>query len=129
MVRPTAELSALRSQTAAFIGADWSSIILHTRVRGTGDDEGMLLDGPDRPAQRMRLIPQGPGSPDSAPSDGTQQSTGIYSYVLLGNWNSQIEQYDWWLHPTTGQKLEVRDVLPYNGYEVKGLVDIYDRSK
>ena len=126
-MRPPAELAVQRRITSQFIEADWSTITLHTRQPGTGDNVGMLLDGPDRPAQRMRLIPQGPGSPDSAPSDGTEQSTAIFLYVLLGNWDAQIQQYDWWVDPDTNQKLEVRDVLPFNGYERKGLVDIFGR--
>jgi hypothetical protein len=116
--------------THEFILADYIDIILHTRVKpDSGPHKGMLIDGPDRPVQRFRLIPQNISPQSGARYDATQQGTATFSQVLLGDWDCQMEIYDWWQHPETGQLFEITTPLWDNGYEKKGMVLLYDRAK
>lgn len=123
------ELAAQRRVTRAFIQADVVRLVLHTRVPGQGSNKGITVDGPDRLPQYMRLIPQNISPNSGARYDNTVSSTASYLFVLMGEWDAEMDLYDWWEDPTTGQLLQIDTMLPDNGYERKGCVNIYERRK
>lgn len=128
-MKPPGELAVHRRLTNHFISTDYTDIILHTRVEGTGDNKGVLVAGPDRPSQRFRLIPQNISPQSGARWDATELGTNTFLFVLMGNWDAVIELYDWWESPNNGQRYQVDTVLPFNGYEQKGCINLYRRSK
>ena len=124
------ELRVQKQITKEFIDADVITLVLHTQAKQfTGNNQGMLIAGPDRPAQQFRLIPQQPSPTSGARANVEEASTGSYQFVLLGEADCDMELYDWWLDLTTGQRLEITTMMPDNGYERKGLVTIYNRAK
>jgi len=128
-VKPPAELAAQRMLTDQFIAADYVDLILHTRVKAdTGPNKGSLVDGADRASQRFRLIPQNISPNSGARYDATVQSTAAFMFVLMGKWDAVMELYDWWENEH-GQVLQIDTMMPDNGYERKGMVNIYKRAK
>lgn len=128
-MKSATELRIQRAATKAFIDADAVTLVLHTREKIlTGANQGMLIDGPDRPPQVFRLIPQQPSPFSGSRLNVEEQSTQSFQYVLLGETDSEMELYDWWFLDT-GQQVEITTMMPDNGYERKGLVTVYNRAK
>lgn len=128
-MKSATELRIQKQTTKAFIEADAITLTLHTRTKVvTGTNQGMLIDGPDRPPQVLRLIPQQPSPYSGARLNVEEQSTQSFQYVLLGEADAEMDLYDWWLLPT-GQHAEITTMMPENGYERKGLVTVYNRAK
>lgn len=133
-MKSPAELAVQRNLTKVFLEADAMTLVLHTRTKVTsGVDKGMIIDGPDRPPQVFRLIlqPGGMGTPayqGNGRLDITEASTSIFMAVLLGYYNCAMELYDWWVMPD-GQFVQITRILTNNGYERKGLVASYNRTK
>lgn len=128
-IKPPGELKIQRIITHEFILADYVDIILHTRDKPTtGPNRGVLVDGPDRRSQRFRLIPQAISPQAGARFDATEQGTNEFDQVLMGEWDSEMELYDWWKNEY-GQLYEITKVLSENGYERKGLLSLFNRSK
>jgi hypothetical protein len=120
-----AELDLHRVNTQEFIAANYTELVLTPRTRvktGTGTT---YTDGPPRAPQRMRLIDQTrtfgvePGT--VLAGDGRQRRVG---YQLLGTYDAVIGLYDYWVD-AEGIRLEVADLLPFNGYERRAQVVRY----
>lgn len=118
------ELEAQKRVTAAFIAANPVSLALvpTTQVR-TGSGGTRRQSEPSRPIQVLRLIQQNtqtgnvPGPLRSG--DGTSRKS---TFQLLGRWDASMAVGDTWIDPA-GQRLEVVEMLPFNGYEVRGRVE------
>lgn len=112
------ELTYLRLNTKAFIDADYKDIILN-RVTKTDNGAGGYTEEetPVEP-QRMRLIPQqGNMSPLRETLDGEAVQP---DYVLLGEWNSDIQRWD--TFTDSGRRYQVLFVHEKSSYERKGEV-------
>jgi hypothetical protein len=77
-----------------------------------------LVDLPERPVQRMRLISMSASQKPKITEDGIEREIDL---TLLGSWDCQLDIGDHW---TDGEGLsyEVIEMVPYNGYEVRALV-------
>lgn len=120
------ELAANRRVTHAYIIAKPMLVVLMTDVRTKTPAGGIKRgDGFARVAQVMRLIEQAsaygnqPGLLRAA--DGAQRRV---TFQLLGEWDAEMEVGDHW-SDSLGVRLEVAELLPYNGYERRGRVVSY----
>jgi hypothetical protein len=120
------ELRAKRRGTTAFIAANPSVLILIPTIRTTSASGGKLVsDGLGRDERVFRVIEQAsaygnsPGLLQSA--DGRQRRV---TYQLLGEWDAEIAVGDHWTN-AEGVRMEVVELLPYNGYERRGRVVQY----
>lgn len=122
----TAELALNRLNTKAFIDARPSTLALIPVINTTTETGGRrTVDAPPRVAQVMRLIEQVSAygnSPGLLPSQDGQERR--VTYQLLGEWDCLIEVGDHWLD-AAGIRYEVRELLPFNGYERRGRVVQY----
>jgi hypothetical protein len=125
------ELRMQRLNTMAFIEASPVDLALipQTEAR-TPSGAVTLVDGAARTVQRFRLIPMAhterPVQSTSGAGFGSGGVQRKYDLTLLGNWDSVIQENDYW-YDVNGQKYVVDAVIPYNGYERKGLVMSYGR--
>ena len=125
------ELRMQRKNTLAFIEASPVDIALTPQAeQRTPSGAVALVDGSLRPVQRFRLIPMSHTErPVNATSGAAGTAGGVqrkYDMTLLGTWDSEIQENDYW-YDGNGQKYVVDAVIPYNGYERKGLVMSYGR--
>jgi len=125
------ELRMQRRNTLAFIEASPVAIALTPQTeQRTASGAVSMVDGSQRPVQRFRLIPMShterPQSSTSGAGIGSGGSQRKYDLTLLGNWDALIAPNDYWVD-ANGQKYIVDAVIPYNGYEVKGLIMSYGR--
>lgn len=127
-MKTATELRVQRIVTRGFIDADKVLLTLHTMIEGTGNNRGILIDGPDRPPQVFRLIPQTISYVSGGQQGVNDQSTQTFLYVLMGHWDCDMALYDWWEDESTGQMLQVTTMMPDNGYQRKGLIAQYKRA-
>lgn len=125
------ELRMQRKNTLAFIEASPVDIALTPQAeQRTPSGAVSLVDGSLRPVQRFRLIPMSHTErPHNATSGAAGTAGGVqrkYDMTLLGTWDSEMQENDYW-YDDNGQKYVVDAVIPYNGYERKGLVMSYGR--
>lgn len=125
------ELRMQRRNTEAFIEASPVDIALTPQAESkTPSGAVALVDGVARPVQRFRLIPMAhterPVQSTSGAGFGSGGVQRKYDLTLLGTWDSVIQENDYW-YDGNGQKYVVDAVIPYNGYERKGLVMSYGR--
>lgn len=125
----TAELLLQREITDWFIASDPVSIILVPRADSPGPGGSVVPeDGLPRGEQVFKLIGMSstnrpfPSGVDS-PASGVNRR---YEYTLLGSWDAIVEENDYWVDEN-GQKYVVQSLQPYNGYEVRALVDGHGR--
>jgi hypothetical protein len=112
-----------RFNTAQFIAKRPSVIELIPTVKTRTPSGGTALsDGAPRAAQILRLIeltsPSGNSPGRLRTQDGQQLKV---TYQLLGQWDAVIEVGDHW-EDASGAEYEVKDLLPYNGYEQRAEV-------
>lgn len=119
------ELALNKRNTRAFISARPSALALIPQLRVKTASGGFKYeDLPARASQTLRLIEQAsaygnsPGLLQS--SDGKQRRV---QFQLLGDWSAVIGVYDYWV--SGGMRFEVAELLPFNGYEVRGQVIQY----
>lgn len=119
------ELAVNRRNTARFIASRPYVVELTPVVKSRTSSGGTkLLDGSPRAAQRFKLIEQAsaygnnPGLLQA--QDGKQLKV---TYQLLGLWDCAMEVGDHWT--VGGTRYEVAELLPRNGYEVRGQVIQY----
>lgn len=122
------ELAAQRRITKAFIAAHPVQVVLIPRVptkTGTGTK---LVDQAARPAQTVRLIDQsaaGGTTPGVVTTlDGQQRKV---EFQMLGTFDASFGLYDYWLD-SNGVRLEVAELLPANGYELRAQVVRYGQG-
>ena len=117
------EQTVLRRTTDHFIQTDPYTVELIPRVfQETVDGGREWVDGPKRPAQTFKLI-EGVSTGDMARGEGGVRER-TAQFTLLGQWDAIVKPYDHW-EDENGQRLEVKFMMPYNGYEVRALVDSY----
>jgi hypothetical protein len=119
------EIAMKRRNTKAFIDANPSTLVLIPRVKVNGPTGVRLVDQTPRLAQTLRLIDQSaPGGPTPgtvAGADGKQRKV---EFQMIGNWDAVFSVLDYWLD-VDGSRLEVAEMLPYNGYERRAQVVRY----
>lgn len=121
----TIELAAQRRITRAFIAAHPVSVTLIPRSVVKTATGTKLVDQPAREPQTVRLIDQSaaggttPGVVTSA--DGQQRKV---EFQMLGAFDAEFGLHDYWLD-SAGVRLEVAELLPYNGYECRAQVVRY----
>lgn len=84
-----------------------------------------------RQPQTFRLIPMSHTErPRQSSSAAASADAGVqrrYDYTLLGEWNAEMRENDFWITPEN-QKLVIEAMVSDNGYERKGLVISYGRN-
>lgn len=119
-----AELTIHKRMTKAFIEANYIELALIPRERLNSGSGSRLVDGTQRPVQRLRLIDQtrtfGPEPGTVLAADGKQRKA---EFQLLGEHDATIGLYDYWIQD--GIKYEVANVAPFNGYERRAQVVRY----
>jgi hypothetical protein len=120
------ELAVNRKNTKAFIDARPSTLaLIPTTVVRTEAGGKRASDGPPRVAQVLRVIEQASAygnSPGLLPTQDGQQRR--VTYQLLGEFDAVMAVGDHWLD-ADGIRYEVRELLPYNGYERRARVVQY----
>jgi hypothetical protein len=112
------ELTYLRLNTKAFIDADYKDIVLNRVTREDNGAGGFTETENPVAAQRLRLIPQqGNMSPLRETLDGEAVQP---DYVLLGEWNSDIQRWD--TFADGNRRYQVLFVHEKSTYERKGEV-------
>lgn len=120
LVGPTTEEMTLqRDLTQWFIDADPSDVILipQSRVR-TSSGGSQYVDQAARAVQKMRMIRMSHTQKPVITEDGKERQI---DFTLLGTWDSVMAVNDYW-RDAEGLKYEIVELVPYNGYERKGLV-------
>lgn len=80
-----------------------------------------------RPMQTFRLIPMSAATPPSPSTTDEAGQQRRYDYVLLGEWNSDMEENDIW-EDDLGQQWVISAMISYNGYEKRGLIVGFGRE-
>lgn len=113
------EMQVKRETTTWFIAAYPIDLVL-TPVSSVKTNSGGVSkrDLPQRPIQRMRLISMSASQKPKITDDGVEREIDL---TLLGEWDCQMDIGDWWIDGE-GLKYEVVEMVPFNGYEVRGLV-------
>lgn len=123
----TEELRVNRLNTSAFIAADPLSLTLQVRgsVRTPSGAYSRERQS-ERPPQVFKLIMQSPagGSIEQRTEDGTERQV---DFILLGEWDAEIEVGDYW-DDEAGQRWEVVALVPRNGYETRAVVEAHGRD-
>lgn len=122
----TVEQAVQRRNTAAFIAARPIDLVLLPAVRTKTANGGVIFtDGLPRLSQTLRLVEQTSNANNIpgllASIDGKQRKI---TYLLLGNWDAVFAVGDHW-NDSEGVRLEIGDMLPYNGYERRARVVRY----
>lgn len=116
-----AELTAQRANTAAFIAANPTVLILIPRTRQKDGSGSRFVNGEPRAPQSLRLIDQStsrnviPGLVQT--SDGRER---LVDFMLLGPYNADIRRWDYWTDASG--TWEVAEIYPDNQYEVRAAV-------
>lgn len=112
------DLPVLRRQTDFFINENPLTIslipVIATRSQGVWTTE----DGAPRPPQTFKLIAEQQPRP-IVTQDGKEE---LVQFTLLGRYDAAMAVGDHWTD-TDGKRYEIRAFAPYNGYEIRGLVD------
>lgn len=122
----TEELRVNRVNTTAFIAAEPLTISLQTRGRErTPSGAYAAPAASERPPQTFKLIMQSPagGSIEQRTEDGTERQV---DYILLGEWDAEVEVGDYW-DDEFGQRWEVVAMVPRNGYETRAVVEAHGK--
>jgi hypothetical protein len=116
-----AELKLQRRNTAAFIDANPTTLVLIPRTRQRDGVGARFVDGNPRPPQVLRLIDQ---STELSPRPGVVQTSDgrerLIDFMLLGRHDATIGLWDYWTD--LNGTWEVAQVFPPNGYEVRAAV-------
>jgi hypothetical protein len=113
------ELAVNRDLTEWFIAANpiWLRVT-PVKKQKTGAGGTALVNLPERPPQRMRLISMNASQKPKITDDGIEREIDL---TLLGPWDCQLDVGDWWVDGE-GLRYEIVEMVPFNGYEVRALV-------
>lgn len=120
------ELEWKQRGTVQFIAANPVTLVLIPSVETKTPAGGKVsTDGPARLPQVLRLIDQSTPA-GSVPGllraqDGAQRQA---SHMLLGAHDSLMAVGDHWTG-ADGKRYQVKELLPFNGYEQRGMVVCY----
>lgn len=123
--RSAIELEVNRRNTDAFIDANLSLVTLVRTIK-TVTGTGVKKTPVNRPTQRARLIDQ-TRTFDAAPGrlTGADSTSRQLQYQLVLAWDAEVAKDDYWLDAETGERWDVKDLLPNNGYERRAEVCRY----
>lgn len=129
----TAEIRAQRKNTHAFILADPSTISLTPSAETKLPSGGVgIANGAPRPIQTFRLIPTSHTERPRRSVTGTAGTSSgqqrRHEFTLLGEWDAMMEPGDWW-EDERGEKWLIDEMVPHNGYETRGLVTAYGKTR
>lgn len=124
-----AALKVLRKQTKWFIDDDPFEITLTPRSQSTRVAGGGFVksNGTPRAPQIVKLVYAGSARGASGQEGIQVTSDGVerrYDYVIVGEWDMEIEVGDHWLDPR-GNRCEVTSLIPDNMYERRATASIY----
>ena len=123
----TEELKVNRANTRAFIASDPLTLTLQVRGSARTPSGAFAHERQsERPPQTFKLIMQSPagGSIEQRTEDGTERQV---DYILLGEWDAEIEPGDYW-DDEFGQRWEVKAIVPRNGYETRAVVEAHGKE-
>lgn len=125
MISNTTELEVDRRNTAAFIDADPTVLVLTPRIQQKTTTGGFQwVDQPPRDPQRFKIIESNSRArTDVRVIGGTQHQV---EFTLLGNWNAVIGAHD--IFEYRGSEWEVLSLEYFNGYEQRAAVIRYGRQ-
>lgn len=129
----TAEIRVQRKNTHRFIMADPTTLALtpssETALPSGG--VGITNDEP-RVAQTFRLIPMSHTERPRRSLAGTAGTSSgeqrRHEFTLLGEWDAAMKPGDWWADER-GEKWIVDEMVPHNGYETRGLVTAFGKTR
>jgi hypothetical protein len=129
----TAERRIQRFNTAQFIQAQSLTLALtpHREVSLPSGGVQIIAEIPREP-QVFRLIPMSHTERPSRSITGTagagsgQQRR--HAFTLLGTWDALMEPGDSW-EDERGERWIIDEMVPHNGYETRGLVTAYGRTR
>lgn len=129
----SAEIRAQRKNTHWFILADPTTIQLTPRTETKLASGGVsIVDGEPRRAQTFRLIPASSSERPQRSVTGTAGTSSgqqrRHDLTILGEWDATVEPGDWW-EDERGEKWIVDEMVPHNGYETRGLVTAYGKTR
>jgi hypothetical protein len=117
----TTEQDIQRVNTTAFIDAHSVEVVLIPRTRGkSSTGTAMYVDGTARAPQICRLISMSFNERPAITVDGVER---IATYTLLLEWDAIVARNDYFV--IGGVRYEVIEFVPYNGYEIRALVDAH----
>lgn len=124
------EIRIQRKNTHRFIAADPTDVSLTPRVETkTAAGGTAIADGLVRPPQRFRVIPashtERPSPGAAAPASGQQRR---HDFTLLGEWDAVMEPGDWW-QDERGERWVIDEMVPHNGYETRGLITSFGKTR
>lgn len=113
------ELAVNRDLTTWFIAANpiWLRVTPVRQEKKAGGGVA-LVNLPERPVQKMRLISMSASQKPKITDDGVEREIDL---TLLGEWDCQLDVGDWW-RDGEGLHYEIVEMVPFNGYEVRALV-------
>lgn len=123
----TLELAMQRRLTEHFILYDPMDIAL-TPITENRSSSGAvtIVNGAPRPLQVFRLIPMSHiERPERSAGMGQQRK---HEFTLLGLWDAIMAEGDWW-EDERDERWVIDELVPHNGYETRGLVTSYGRTK
>jgi hypothetical protein len=126
MTKTASELRYQMRNTAAFIAADVSTLVLIPRLTTKNASGYSTVDGTPRRPQRFRLIDQSSSVVGNEPgrlrsSEGQQRKA---THQLLGFDDCEWAVGDYWTDEIGG-RYEIDELLPDNGYERRAKVIRY----
>ncbi len=119
-----AELTVMRKLTVFMIKTNPIALALIPEVKIRKDNGSLVYeDGPVRPIQIFRLLPESYQTKPTQIVDGVER---VIDYTLLGRWDAQMERGDHWVG-TDGKHYKIIELVPYQPYmyEKKGLVECH----
>jgi hypothetical protein len=124
--RSAVELKAQRANTLAFIEANLSLVTLTPYTRSSTGSGTRLSALPDRPTQKARIVDQFGGfSTAGGRQTGADATERQVEYQMIMLWDADVGKNDRWTDVETGERWEVWDMLPDNGYEKRVKVRRY----
>lgn len=127
------EIRVQRKNTHRFIMADPTSLALTPKSETTLPSGGVgISDQPPRDLQTFRLIPMSHTERPQRAVVGTSGSSSgqqrRHEFTLLGEWDAMMEPGDWW-QDERGERWIVDVKVPHNGYETRGLITAYGKTR
>lgn len=129
----TVEMRMQRRNTHWFIMADPTTIGLTPTIEIQLPSGGtQIASGTQRDPQTFRVIPMSHTERPRGSIGGTAGTNAgqqrRHDFTLLGEWDAVIFPGDWW-QDERGEKWIVDEMVPHNGYETRGLVTAYGKTR
>lgn len=124
MITDPTELAVQRALTAAFVDANFETIVLTPRTRVKTTTGGIkFTDQAPRAPQRFHVVETNSRAAVNPRVQGGSQDETQFS--LVGYWDAQVAVHDRFVW--NGEECEVAAVELFNGYEQRAVVNRYGR--